>query len=474
VKISEILKVTKGRLLSGDPQGDIDPASISTDSRTICPGEFFLPLKGVNFNGEEYIESAFKKGAIGAFTTQCAVSRIRPRLWRDPAKHEARPAGRGTRRERVVIQVKNTTDALGEMARWNRLQFRVPVIGVTGSNGKTTTKDMIAKVLSSKFNVLKNEGTRNNRIGVGMTLLKLNSSHHVCVIEMGTNHRGEIRLLAGIAMPTIAVITNIGPSHLKFLKDLKGVFNAKREIFEVLKKNSLVLLNGDDEYLSTVKGKRLKIMRFGFNENNDFRASGFSSGVNGIRFILNGRSRFELNLLGAHNIYNALGAIAAAYNFDISYPCTKKALLEYSPPHMRLNVKRVGGVTVINDAYNSNPLSMKSALEALKDFPGRSRWIVSADMLELGEREKEFHGLVGETIAKSGFDGLITFGDLSMHTSSRALECGMGRDRVWHCSSRGEAADILNRYAKKGDCILVKGSRSMKMEEVVAALSRKL
>jgi len=458
MKISEILKVTRGRLLSGDPQSDIDLASISTDSRTIAPGEFFLPLKGSNFNGEEFIESAFEKGAIGTFTTQYAV--------RLPARQAD-----STQYERVVIQVKNTTDTLGKIARWNRMQFKIPVIGVTGSNGKTTVKDMIAKVLSSKFNVLKNEGTRNNHIGVGLTLLKLNNSHQICVIEMGTNHRGEIRSLADMARPTIAIITNIGPSHLKFLKDLKGVFNAKREILEILNRNSLVLLNGDDEYLSTIKDKTFKIMRFGFNEKNDFRASGLSVEGARIKFTLNDRTRFELNLLGMHNTYNALSSIAIAYDFGISYLDTKKALLEYSPPHMRLNAECMGGITVINDAYNSNPLSMKSALEALKDFPGGDRWIVSADMLELGEREKEFHNLVGETIARSGFDGLITFGDLSRHTSSRALECGMGRDRVWHCSSREEVAGILNRCAKKGDCILVKGSRSMKMEEVITALS---
>ncbi|MDP2929322.1 MAG: cyanophycin synthetase, partial [Candidatus Omnitrophota bacterium] len=190
-----------------------------------------------------------------------------------------------------------------------------------------------------------------------------------------------------------------------------------------------------------------------------------------IMFTLNDRLRFELNLLGAHNVYNALCATAVAYNFDISYLDTKKALLEYSLPHMRLNAKCAEGITVIDDAYNSNPLSMKSALEALREYPGRSRWVVSADMLELGEREKEFHGLVGEMIARSGFDGLITFGDLSMHTSSRALECGMGRDKVWHCSSREEVAGILKKIAKEGDCILVKGSRSMKMEEVVEKLN---
>mgnify|MGYP001575545812 FL=1 len=224
MKISEIIKVTRGSLISGCPETDIDPAGISIDSRTIGAGQFFIPMKGNNFNGEEFIEAAFKNGATGTFTTQYPI--------------------RNTRYNRVIIQVKDTIDALQRLARYNRMKFRAPVIGVTGSNGKTTVKDMIAKVLSSKFNVLKNEGTKNNHIGVPLTLLKLNDSHDMCVVEMGTSHSGEIRLLAGIARPTVAVITNIGPSHLEFLKDLKGVFAAKREILEILDRGSLVVING--------------------------------------------------------------------------------------------------------------------------------------------------------------------------------------------------------------------------------------
>jgi len=454
MKIGEILKITKGKLLSGDSQSDIDLALISTDSRTIGEGQFFLPLKGSNFDGEQFIGEAFDKGATGAFVT---VNGPRP-----------------TVRGKIVIQVKDATEALQKLAHRNRTRFKIPVVGVTGSNGKTTVKDMIAKVLSSKFNVLKNEGTKNNHIGVPLTLLKLNNSHDMCVVEMGANHRGEIRLLAGIASPTVAVITNIGPSHLKFLRDLKGVFAAKREILERLDRGSLAVINGDDEYLSTIKSKVFKIMRFGFNAANDFQASSVSAENPGIKFTLNERSPFKLDLIGTSNVYNALAAIAVAYNFDISYPDTKKALSEYSPAGMRLNARRMGNVTVIDDAYNSNPSSMRSAIEALAEYPAKDRWIVSADMLELGEREEEFHKVIGEAIARSGFSGLITFGRLSRHTSLRALECGMDKKRVWHCSDRAKIVDILKDSMDKGDAVLVKGSRAMKMEEVVEKLSCKL
>jgi len=474
VKIKEILKVTAGKLISGSPETEIDPARISIDSRIIKKGEFFLPIKGVNFNGEDFVEFAFKNGAIGAFTTQYPKP-IPNHSLRSGSGHVTTfgfGAGsiRNTQYSKVIIRVKDTTDALQKLAHHNRMRFKIPVIGVTGSNGKTTVKDMIAKVLSSKFNVLKNEGTKNNHIGVPLTLLKLNDSHSICVVEMGTNHHGEIRSLAGIASPTVAVITNIGPSHLEFLKDLKGVFAAKREILEMLNRGSLAILNGDDEYLSMVKKGAFRIMRFGLNVTNDFHASGLSADGPSMKFFLNDRSPFTLNLIGAHNVYNALAAIAVAYNFNISYPDTKKALSEYSPAGMRLNARKAGDFTVIDDAYNSNPLSMVSAINALADYPAKGRWIVSADMLELGQREEAFHKTVGEAIARSGFSGLITFGNLSRHTSSRALECGMDKKRVWHCSDRAEIADILKKFMDKDDAVLVKGSRAMKMEEVIEDL----
>jgi len=465
VKIKEIIKITKGKIISGSSEAEIDPSGISIDSRTIGKGQFFLPLKGNNFDGEEFIEEAFKRGAIGALLCQrkrASIEALDSRL-------------RGNdNEEKILIQVSDTTKALQDIAAYHRKKFKIPVVGVTGSNGKTTVKDMIAKVLSQKYNVLKNEGTKNNHIGVPLTLLKLNDSHDMCVVEMGTNHRGEIRLLADIASPTVAVITNIGPSHLEFLRDLKGVFAAKREILEGLEKGSIAIVNGDDEYLSTIKSKAFKVMKFGFNAANDFHASGLSTYGATIKFILNDRSPFALNLVGAHNVSNALAAIAVAYNFEISYPDTKRALSEYSPANMRLNTRHVGDVTVIDDAYNSNPSSMRSAIETLAGYPAKGRWVVSADMLELGQGEEEFHRSIGEAIAGSGFSGLITFGDLSRHTSSRALECGMDKNRVWHCSDRVKIVDILKKFMDKGDAVLVKGSRAMKMEEVVEKLSCKV
>jgi UDP-N-acetylmuramoyl-tripeptide--D-alanyl-D-alanine ligase len=464
VKISEIVEVTGGKLLSGDLGKEVELSRVSTDSRSVHKGDFFIALSGANFDGNCFVDEVLKKGAIGAL--------LCPRKRASIQALDSRLRGNDNE-EKVLIQVSDTTKALQDIAAYHRRKFNIPVIGVTGSNGKTTVKDMIAKVLSSKFNVLKSEGTKNNHIGVPLTLLKLNASHDMCVVEMGTNHRGEIRLLADITLPTIAVITNVGPSHLEFLKDLKGVFAAKKEILEKLDKRSIAVINGDDAYLSAIKSETFKVVKFGFNSTNAFQASGVLTTSRGMKFILNGGSAFTLDLIGAHNISNALAAIAIAYNLGIKYSDTKKALSEYSPANMRLNVRRKDGITIINDAYNSNPLSMNSAIEALAGYPAKGRWVVSADMLELGQRGEEFHRAAGEAIAGSGFSGLITFGALSRYTSSRALECGMDKKRVWHCSDRSKIAGILKKSMGKGDAVLVKGSRAMNMEEVVENLKGK-
>jgi UDP-N-acetylmuramoyl-tripeptide--D-alanyl-D-alanine ligase len=445
-----MVKVTGGRLLSGDPGSEICLERISTDSRTIRPGGFFLPIKGKNFDGERFVARALGKGAAGSFITSRGLKAVP--------------------RKKIIIRVKDTATALQRLAHAHRMKFGIPVIGVTGSNGKTSTKDMICEALSSRFKVLKSEGTKNNHLGVPQTLLKLKKRHDICVLEMGMNHKGEIRLLADIARPTMAVITNIGPSHLKFLKNLDGVFEAKKEITEFLPKGGTLIINGDDRYLSLIKSRRLRIERFGFDERNDLRASltGYVAGR--IEFIVNDRTRFVLNLIGTHNVYNALAAIAVARRFALGFDAIRKGLAGYRPGRMRLNMKKIGGITVINDAYNSNPLSMECALQAIKYIPAGAKWIVSADMLELGEREGEFHRIVGESVARSGFDGLITFGRLSRHTHSSAIENGMKRQNIWHCSSRGEVVDRLRSLARPGDAVLVKGSRAMKMEEVVEGL----
>ena len=448
MRVKEIVKVTQGELIAGDRNKDIDLSKVSTDSRSINKGDLFIALSGPNFSGSDFAQDAFRKGAIGVL-----------------AERYERPEKSG---KRIVIKVKDATKALQDIARAHRRAFDIPVIAVTGSNGKTTVKEMIASVLSARYNVLKNEGTKNNHIGVPQTLLRLTKAHEVCVLELGTNHKGEIAALSGIARPTGAVMTNIGPSHLEFLSDLDGVFEEKKDLLRSLDtKRAIAVLNGDDEYLSNIEDKGLTIIRYGLGEYNDVSAKVLSSEVGRMRFLFNGREEFELKALGVHNVYNALAAIAVGYAFGLGAKTIRKALAGYRPEAMRLDPLRVNGIDIINDAYNSNPLSMKTALDAIQSYPARARWVVAGDMLELGESAEHFHRAAGELIAESGIAGLVTFGALSKHMLSRAGERGMDRHNLWHCSSHDEIVDILKRVTRQGDLVLVKGSRGMKLEKVI-------
>ena len=454
MKVSDIITATGGRLLSGDPGATVDASKISTDSREIKKGGLFVALRGPNFDGNDFAAEVLRKGACGAIVLR--------------GRGKAIAAGR-----KIVIEAGDTTKALQDIARCHRMRFNIPVIAVTGSNGKTTTKEMISKVLSARYSVLKNEGTKNNHIGVPQTLLKLANRHEMCVLELGTNRAGEIRALAEISRPTMAVITNIGHSHLEFLRDLVGVFREKRSLITSLERWSKVVLNGDDPFLGRIKDSRHVIIRCGLRRSNDYAAGGVSAAGAWLRFDINGAKGFELRLLGRHNVYNALAAVAVGAQFGVSYGDARRALKAYAPGHRRLNLVEVGGVSVIDDCYNSNPLSMKSALEALAAYPARMRWVVSADMLELGRKSAHFHRAIGADIARSSASGMITFGALSRHTLAEARTRGMGKDRSWHCLTHEGVAAILKRVAKKGDAVLIKGSRAMRMEKVIEKLSEK-
>ncbi|MFA4981228.1 MAG: UDP-N-acetylmuramoyl-tripeptide--D-alanyl-D-alanine ligase [Candidatus Omnitrophota bacterium] len=452
MKVRDIVKAVNGKLLSGSHDADIDLSVVSTDSRAVGKGGFFIALKGPNFNGNDFVSDALNKGAAGALVSD-----------RDLVN-----AACG----KIIIFAEDTTKALQDIAAAHRGKFSIPVIAVTGSNGKTTVKDMIWAVLSQKYNVLKNEGTHNNHIGVPQTLLKLKPYHDICVLELGTNHKGEIASLAAMVRPTFAVMTNIGPSHLQYFRDLDGVFKAKMELLDFLEEKGVLVVNGDDEYLADIKDNRFRIAHYGMGKSNDFTAGAVSFGKTKTDFTINREVAFGLNVLGMHNVYNALAAIAVAYCFGIGSRTAKKALERYSPANMRLDLKKIRGVDVINDSYNSNPLSMKFALETIRNYPARAKWVVSGDMLELGDESIDLHKGIGNYIAKAGVDGLLTFGDLSKHTLDQARRSGMRRDRLWHCSSHDEIARVLQKIVKKGDAVLLKGSRSMKMEEVLNKLTR--
>ena len=451
-KVSELIEAVKGK-----PAGKWDNTfirGISIDSRSIKKGEAFIAIKGDNFDGHDFIRQAARKGAA------CIV--------------KERGINPGYKSKGVnIIEAGDTIKALADIARFWRRRFNIPVIAVTGSNGKTTTKDMAAAVLSDRFKVLKNEGTRNNHIGVPMTLLKLNSGYDMAVLELGTNHPGEIGYLSDICEPNAGIITNIGPSHLKYLRDLKGVSREKRAIIEALQHPRVAILNADDRFLrSELSKKRSKglAIGFGMDRRSDFTASRARVFNGRTEFLVNKKYKFTLNTPGYYNIYNALAATAAGRIFGIGYADIISRLNRFDFPKGRLRIVESGGVRFIDDSYNSNPLSLKQALRALSGFKAAGRKIfVMGDMLELGFGEKEFHREAGLQ-ASACCDVFITVGRLSK-LSARAAESVSRIDsgNIFTCESVPEARRVLSEDVslKKGDLVLIKGSRLMKMEEII-------
>lgn len=449
--VKEILDATKGRLLSGNEEDIL--TGVSTDTRRMKGGELFLAIKGDRFDGHNFILDSVSRAARAVLIQRDCIANANFNI---PGVS--------------VISVSNSVKALGDIAHYHRKRFDIPVIAVTGSNGKTTTKEMISAILSKKMNVLKNFGTENNHIGVPFTLLRLDPSYNIAVLEMGTNHLGEIRRLSEIAKPSEVVITNIGPSHLEYLRDTRTVMQAKCEILEFLDKDGKVVINADDESLKKLKTE-FKMVRFGLSKRYDFYAEEIDVEPDSISFKLNGKWDINLGLIGRHNVYNVLCAISAAWDFGVTIDEIKDVLQGFRVPNMRMEVKRIGELRIINDTYNSNPLSMKQAIEVLRDVTTKGRKIlIAGDMLELGSFSSRFHHLVGRQAAESGIDLLLAVGRQAEHIVNGAQEAGMAAKKIHCCSLTKEACGLVSNLIKAGDTVLVKGSRAMKMEEIVAEI----
>jgi len=447
--VEDILKSTNSRLVNGSANEVF--SGVSTDSRTINAGDLFLALEGDNFDGHNFLNDCITKGAKGAVVRKGKAYRV-PGF--------------------CFIEAPDTLKALGDIASSHRTRFNIPVIGVTGSNGKTTTKDMIAHILGAKYRVLKNQGTFNNHIGVPLTMLKLAPEHEACVLEMGTNHPGEIARLADFARPDIGVITNIGPSHLEFFKDLETVSQAKAEIFHNFTNDRLAIWNADDAMLSGLyQSLNCKKKTFGTVDGCDYQATHIEYFEGGWRFALNGNKLIKIKLLGRHNIYNALAAIAVSDALGVEYDDMFTALMNFSAPSMRMEILEAGGITIINDSYNSNPQSMDSAINVLSGFNASGRKIlVSGDMLELGGLSGYFHQQIGLNVANSAIDIFIAAGRMSKEAVDSAIAAGMNKDSVYYCDDSKTAGKLLLDIAHSGDVVLIKGSRAMKMETVCSTI----
>jgi len=450
-KIDELLKAGGGRF---SQSGRINAVkAISIDSRTIHPGEAFVAIKGDNFDGHDFIDLALKKGANCIIKNKGAKSPKEKNI--------------------AVIEVGDTVKALGGIARFQRLKFgNIPLIAVSGSSGKTTAKEMVAWVLAKKFKVLKNEGTKNNQIGLSLSLLNLDRAHEAAVLELGTNHPGEISYLAKICLPNIAVITNIGPAHLEYFHDLDGVLSEKYSLIKNLRKPYISILNADDRFLREKALKKTNnpfTLSFGINQPADFSASNIKGLKKGLEFLINRKYKFTLNTLGRYNIYNVLSAVSVARLFSISYSDIAGRLADFNFPKGRLNFVELNRIKFIDDTYNSNPLSLKEALIALNGIKGVKgrKIVIMGDMLELGAQKKLFHYQAGRDISQI-CDIFISVGELSMAAAQAAKKCGLGANNIFACDTSAQARQLLfNKISvNKDDIVLVKGSRLMKMEEV--------
>ncbi|MGE5280625.1 MAG: UDP-N-acetylmuramoyl-tripeptide--D-alanyl-D-alanine ligase [Deltaproteobacteria bacterium] len=430
-------------------------AGVSTDTRTLQRGDIFVALKGPRFDGHDFIGRAVEAGA-------------RAVVYDGEAK--AAPRHRGV----AYVRVRDTLAALGDLARFHRRRFGIPVIAVTGSNGKTTTKEMIAHLLAAKYRVLKNEGTQNNLIGVPLTLLKTHSKHDVCVVEMGTNRAGEIGRLADIARPNVGVITNIGPAHLEFLGDLQGVYREKIELIRKLAPPGIALLNRGDMLLGKLARIRTRpVFFYGVNREAEFSASEVTFGAKGITFLYNRAKIFEIRHAALHNVSNALAAVGCAVLLGIDSGTIGTRLAGFDSPDMRLKEIRLEGRTVFDDSYNSNPQSLKQAIDVLCRHEGaRRRILVMGDMMELGRQTEEFHAYFGRYVAQSCIDVLVTVGAHTRLTAKSAVQSGMKATAVHSFAACAPAVKFFERFLCEGDVLLVKGSRSMRMEEIVRYLIR--
>jgi UDP-N-acetylmuramoyl-tripeptide--D-alanyl-D-alanine ligase len=457
--LEEVLRATRGRLLQGEEKTSF--RGISTDSRTVAEGELFIALKGERFDGHHFAIEALKKKAGGVIIEEDKVRDIR---W-----NGYRPS--------VVIAVKDALHALGDIARERRRQFGTPVVALTGSNGKTTTKEMISGCLATTFPVLKTKGNLNNLIGLPLTLLNLTEQERIVVLEMGMNVPGEIRRLTEIAEPDVGLITNIERVHLEGMGSLEGIREEKGELFRKMRQDGTILVNQDDprivDLASEFRGQKIT---FGIDHPAEVMAKEIRlQGVGRTSFTLMMEGvtmEITLPFLGGHFVPNALSAIAAASLFGIELEKVKEALEHLSPFPMRMEVLRPrGGITLINDAYNANPRSMELALEILSEMKGKGRGIaVLGDMRELGEYSVEAHQLIGKRVGELFIDFLLALGEEAPVLVESAMRHGLGSEKAKIVESHAEAVSILKKMIRHGDWILVKGSRKMGMEKIAEGL----
>ena len=445
--LSKIAKFCATSLTSGDGSVMID--KVSTDSRTLKPGELFVALRGENFDGHNFVESAAKTGAAGAIVDS---------NWKGKTPDSF-----------ALIRAKDTLQAYQQVAANYRKSLKLKVVAITGSNGKTSTKDFTASVLSRRFRVTKTEGNFNNHVGLPRTILEATSRDEVAVWEIGMNHPGEIAALSKIAAPDAAIITNVGVAHIEFMGSREAIADEKGALVEAVGVAGIVILNADDPFSARIAPRaRAKVVLAGTTDGT-IRASEVTQSEDGTEFtILEGahRCRAQLPVPGLHMVQNALLAVATGRAFGVSLEMCAAGLAAAPLAKARLQIKKVGGVEFIDDSYNANPDSMKAALRTLAELPAEGKRIaVFGEMRELGSESERGHREVGETAATLKIDQLIAIGNLAAEIARAAKDAGLEKTAI--VESTSQAADLLGEIAAPGDLVLVKGSRLARTEQVI-------
>ena len=464
--VENIAKAVGGSYFGPEKLLNKEISGVTLDSRQVEEDFLFVPVKGERVDGNAFIESAFEKGALLCF--------------REKPEEQERP----------YILVDSCLTAIRDLAEFYRKQFSIPVIGITGSVGKTSTKEMVASVLSQKYRVLKTQGNFNNEIGLPLTIFRLQGDTEIAVVEMGMSDFGEMERMSKIARPDVCVITNIGPCHLENCGDLDGVLRAKKEIFTYRNPEGAVFLNGDDEKLRIIE--EVQPVFFGLSDKDEFYASDLESrGLKGYQAVIHGMDKGEafkipvqVNTPGVHMVSNAVAAAAIGVYFGLSKDQIARGIAEFSPVGDRSNFIETEKYLLFSDCYNANPASVKASIHVMKDALGRKVCLLG-DMFELGTEEKQLHRQTGAYAVEAGMDVLLFVGRLSEEAFAGAQEAvkeqrmadmekgGKAEDVVLaHFNDLEEAKNNLPKYLKEGDTILIKASHGMHFEELTAFLQQ--
>lgn len=446
--VDKIVEICKNAVISRGTESTV--GKICSDTRQINEGDLFISFKSELGDGTKYIEEALKKGAMGVITEYEITEKIK-----------------STYNNKLLIKVKDVINTVQQLAEYKRSLYDIPVVAITGSVGKTSTKDIIASVLEQEFNVVKTKGNYNNHIGVPLTILNWDEETEAAVVEMGMNHFGEIEKLTKIAKPTVAVITNIGTAHIGLLGSRENILKAKLEILEGLTNNGKIIINNDNDLLHTCNTKKYKKITYGINNLSDYMAYNIKRNENCSEYKIHLEEKEENVLVpmpGEHFIYNSLCAIAVGKTLKIENKKIINGIKKFEMSKNRNEIINVNNLKIINDFYNASYDSMQASLGVLKSTEGNRKIAILGDMLELGKYSETLHRKVGEEVVKNKIDILCTVGKLANFIADQAKK--IGTCKVYEFNTNKECIDYISEIVKKGDCILLKASNAMHFGEI--------